>query len=51
MKGGTSNSMAFVGYILNPQMHCRPLMECISRMVEDKDEQTLIDVQIDDFKK
>jgi len=27
------------------------LMECITRMVEDKDEQTLIDIQIDDFKK
>jgi len=26
-------------------------MECITRMVEDEDEQTLIDVQIDDFQK
>jgi len=26
-------------------------MECITRMVEDEDEQTLIDVQIDDFRK
>ncbi|XP_068498554.1 uncharacterized protein [Phaseolus vulgaris] len=50
------------GYFLNPQMHYRlgfkadlevkrGLMECITRMVEDEDEQTLIDVQIDDFKK
>jgi len=50
------------GYFLNPQMHYHPgfkvdlevkqgLMECITRMVEDEDEQTLIDVQIDDFKK
>ncbi|XP_027941001.1 uncharacterized protein LOC114194784 [Vigna unguiculata] len=41
------------GYFLNPQMHYRPgfkadlevkrgLMECITRMVEDEDEQTLI---------
>ena len=29
----------------------RGLMECITRMVENEDEQTLIDVQIDDFKK
>jgi len=26
-------------------------MECITRMVEDEDEQTLIDVQIDDLRK
>jgi len=50
------------GYFLNPQMHYRlrfkeylkmkrGLMDCITRMVEDEDEQTLIDVQIDDFKK
>jgi len=42
-------------YFFNPQMHYRPrfkadlevkhgLMECITRMVEDEDEQTLIDV-------
>jgi len=42
-----------IGYFLNPQMHCRlgfkadwevkrGLMECIARMVEDEDEQTLI---------
>jgi len=50
------------GYFLNPQMHYRPgfkadlevkrgLMDCLTRMVEDEDEQTLIDVQMDDFKK
>jgi len=49
-------------YFLNLQMHYRPrfkadlevkrgLMECITRMVEDEDEHTLIDVQIDDFRK
>uniref|UniRef100_A0A151UIM8 DUF659 domain-containing protein n=1 Tax=Cajanus cajan TaxID=3821 RepID=A0A151UIM8_CAJCA len=49
-------------YFLNPQMHYRSgfkadlevkrgLMDCLTRMVKDEDEQTLIDVQIDDFKK
>jgi len=46
-----------IGYFLNCQMHYRPgfkvylevkqgLVECITRMVEDEDEKTLIDVQI-----
>jgi len=29
----------------------RGLMDCLTRMVEDEDEQILIDVQMDDFKK
>jgi len=47
---------------LNPQMNYRPgfkgdlevkrgLMDCLTRMVEDEDEQTLIDVQMDHFNK
>jgi len=51
-----------ISYFLNPQMHYHPgfkadlevkrgLMECITRMVEDENEQTLIDVQINDFRK
>jgi len=28
----------------------RGLMKCITRMVKDRDEKALIDVQIDDFK-
>ena len=54
--------MHAASYFLNLQMHYRPrfkadlevkrgLMECITRMVEDEDEHTLIDVQIDDFRK
>jgi len=49
-------------YFFNPQMHYCPgfkidlelkrgLVECITRMVKDENEQTLIDVEIDDFRK
>ena len=55
-------SLHAANYFLNPQMYYCPgfkadlevkqgLMECITRMVEDEDEQILFDVQIDDFKK
>lgn len=49
-------------YYLNPQLHYRPefkadievrkgLMDCITRMVEDPEEQAKIEVQMHDFKK